>query len=370
MKLTYIVNRIDGPGGLERVLSVKASYLADVYNYDVYIVTLNQENDELFYDFSSKIKFLNVKAEGFLLSTLWKFVKGFNDVIKEIKPDVIAVCDDGFKGFLQPYLLRKPCPMIYERHVSIKATIKENQTLKSKINSVFKTKLMKFGGEKYDKFIVLTEGNLKEWDYNNLKVIPNPLSFYPSINKLSRLNNKRVLAVGKQSYQKGYDRLLKSWKLVTETNPDWMLEIYGTINSDQELDVLAKDLNISNNVLFFPPVKNIEEKYEEASIYVMSSRYEGFGMVLIEAMSYGVPCISFDCPFGPSDIISDNLNGFLVKNGDENEFANKLKMLIEDSEKRNLMGKMARKSVEEYMVENILKKWNELFKQLILTKNN
>ncbi|MBQ4819571.1 glycosyltransferase family 4 protein [Aquimarina sp. MMG016] len=358
MKLVYIVNRIDGPGGLERVLSIKASMLADHYDYDVHIVTLNQKESDLFYEFSPKLTYHNIIARGNPLIHAYKYASGLRKTIKKLNPDVIAVCDDGLKGFLVPLILGKPCPMVYERHVSRNATVKDNTSIAGKI----KLGLMNYGGKFYDHFIVLTKGNLNEWTFKNLKVIPNPLSFYPE--EQSSLKNKKVLAVGKQSFQKGYDRLLQSWKQVIEKHPDWSLDIYGTINKSEGLDELATDLGISETVHFHAPVKNIADKYKEASIYAMSSRYEGFGMVLTEAMAYGVPCVSFDCPYGPSDIITDGTDGYLVTNGDTNVLGERIINLIEDDQKRSNMGGKARESVKSYLPEVITKTWNELFVSL------
>ncbi|MHA7059202.1 glycosyltransferase family 4 protein [Aquimarina sp. M1] len=368
MKLVYIVNRIDGPGGLERVLSIKASKLADDYDYDIHIITLNQDTDHLFYDFSSKLSYHNVKAKGNPLSRMYKYASGLRNIIKKLNPDIIAVCDDGLKGFYVPLLLGKPCPMIYERHVSRSVEIKKGKrSFKKRIATTTKFSLMNFGGRYYDYFVVLTNGNLNEWSFKNLKVIPNPLSFYPEIK--STLENKKVLAVGKHCFQKGYDRLLKSWKKVAAKHPDWTLDIYGTISKAEGLDTLADELGISNTVHFYPPVKNIAEKYEQASIYTMSSRYEGFGMVLTEAMAYGVPCISYDCPYGPSDIITDNENGLLIDNGNIDAFAEAIISLIDNKEKRKSLGMNAKEAVKKYLPETIAEEWNDVFKSLINTSS-
>ncbi|MEP3836586.1 MAG: glycosyltransferase family 4 protein [Algibacter sp.] len=364
MKLVYIVNRIDGPGGLERVLSIKASMLADDYNYDVHIVTLNQESTDLFYEFSNKIQYYNISATGNPISKIYKYITKLRKAVKTLKPDAIAVCDDGLKGLFLPILLSKPVPMVYERHVSRQA---ENQNDKKSFLSKFKAsttfKLMNFGAKYYNKFVVLTKGNLNEWQLNNIIVIPNPLSFYPS--ESSTLTNKTVLAVGKQCYQKGYDRLLKSWQIVHEKFPDWTLKIYGTISKKEKLDTLANTLNIQNSVKFYPPVKNIKDKYKEASIYVLSSRYEGFGMVLTEAMAYGVPCVAFNCPYGPSDIITDKKNGLMVKNGDINGLAEGVISLINNENLRKSMGESAKIDVKRYFPEKIVAQWNDLFNSLI-----
>jgi len=367
LKLLYITNGINGPGGLERVLSIKASMLADTFKYDVNILTLNQDSNALFYDFSSKIKFHNINAIGNPLQYIKQYRAGIKHQIAAIKPDIILVCDDGLKGLMLPLVIGKPCPMVYERHVSKNIEIKtDKRSLFFKIMNRFKFKCMDFGASFYDAFVVLTQGNLNEWHLKNIQVISNPLSFYPS--EVSTLTNKKVIAVGKQCYQKGYDRLLQSWKLVSEKHPDWQLAIYGTIDESQKLNNLAKELNIETTVTFYPPVKNINDKYQQASIYAMSSRYEGFGMVLTEAMAYGVPCVSFNCPYGPSDIIANEVDGFLVSNGDISKFSEKIIALIENETLRHRMGTLAKEHVKRFLPDVIVPQWDALFNTLIPLK--
>ncbi|QLG46700.1 glycosyltransferase family 4 protein [Costertonia aggregata] len=365
MRLLYIVNRIDGPGGLERVLSIKASYFAEQYTYDVHVVTLNQKETDLFYDFSSRINFHNINAKGNPVSYLLQYRKGIRKTIDRLEPDIVLVCDDGLKGLFLPIITGKKYPMIYERHVSKSVEIKKDKNSGlDKLWVNIKFRLMNFSGGRYDSFVVLTHGNAKEWHLKNIKIIPNPLSFFPDKKQLSSLENKKVLAVGKHSFQKGYDRLLKSWQKVQESNPSWVLDIYGTIDKEQGLEALAEQLNISKTVNFYGPVKDIGQKYSESSLYVMSSRYEGFGMVLTEAMAYSVPCISFDCPFGPSDIIQHENNGILVENNDIAGLASAICELISDKDKRIKMGRQARKDVQQYLPEQIAAKWDLLFKNL------
>ena len=146
------------------------------------------------------------------------------------------------------------------------------------------------------------------------------------------------------------------------------MEIYGKIDKEKKHIKLAEKLGISENVLFFKPVKNIQDKYKEASIYALSSRSEGFGMVLIEAMAYGIPCVAFDCPCGPSGIISNGVNGFLVPNGDITALSDKINKLIEDEPLRKSMGYKARIDVKRYLPDKIVSEWDQLFKDILSTK--
>lgn len=364
MKLLYITNGINGAGGLERVLSVKASYLAENYNYEVTILSLNGNHQNPFYNFSDKIKMRSISVLGNPVRYVLSYRKGIQEVVTAINPDVISVCDDGLKAFFIPKIIGSKIRIVYERHVSKEIEMNEGFSLSKKIAVKMKWKLMDFLASGFSKFIVLTNGNKKEWNaLKNLLVISNPLSFYPS--ESSTLQNKKIIAVGKQGYQKGYDLLLQSWQLVHEKFPDWQLEIYGRIAPEFHLDSIAKDLGISDTVFFYPPEKNILSKYLDSSIYVMSSRFEGFGMVLIEAMACGVPCVSFDCNYGPSDIIADGTDGLVVANGNCPALADGLIKLISDDALRISMGQRAKNNVKRYLPETIVEEWDKLFKTLV-----
>jgi glycosyltransferase involved in cell wall biosynthesis len=366
IKLLYITNGINGAGGLERVLSVKASYLADHYDYEVTILTLNETHPNSFYNFSPKVKLMSIDLFGSSIKYFFKYIKEIKRVVRDVNPDIISVCDDGLKGFFIPTLLkRNKIPIIYERHVSKEIEIQNNYSFLTKVIIKVKWKLMDVLAISFSKFVVLTNGNINEWkDLKNIMVIANPLSFFPQ--KSSSLTNKKVIAVGKQSYQKGYDLLIKAWAKVSFKFPEWQLEIYGKKESKYELEKLADNLNIRTTVTFFDPEKDIQEKYLEASIYVMSSRYEGFGMVLIEAMACGVPCVSFDCNYGPSDIIQCGVDGLIVENGNCNKMSEAIIALIENENLRIEMGKKAKVNVKRFLPENIAQEWDVLFKKLLI----
>jgi glycosyltransferase involved in cell wall biosynthesis len=225
-----------------------------------------------------------------------------------------------------------------------------------------------FGASKFNKIITLSEENREEWSKKNSIVIPNPI--WLDTNVTSKLNSKKVIVVSRHSYEKGIDRLLLIWKKVISIHTDWVLDIYGKSEEKNNHLALANNLNLKNNVSFFEPVNNINEKYLEASMCLMASRYEGIPMVLIEAMASGLPCITYDCPCGPRAVVNNNYNGFLIENSNENEFVKAVCNLIEDENLRIQMGKNAKESTNKYKTDAIMKLWDELFIELVSKTSN
>ncbi len=358
MKLLYITNGINGSGGLERVLSIKASYFADKIGYKVTILSLNNAHLNPFYPFSDKINMVSITVGGNPIQYIQSYRKGIQKIVNESQPDIISVCDDGLKAFFIPHFLKTNVKLIYERHVSKLIEMRDDFGMIRSLSTKIKWWMMDKLAKRYDRFIVLTEGNKKEWSsLQNIEVISNPLSFYSD--RSSSHDQKIVICVGKISYQKGQDLLVKAWEEVHQAHPDWQLHLYGKEN----LSFLDTN-NLTHNIKYFAPEKNIEEKYLQSSIYVMSSRFEGFGMVLIEAMACGLPCVSFNCNYGPGDIIKHNENGFLVENGNVTEMAHYIKVLIENRNKRIVMGENAKESISVFSISHVIEKWVKLFSQL------
>ncbi len=353
MKLLYIVSNIKNAGGVARVLSIKANYFIEHFGYEVHILSQNEQENLPFYDFNSKITFHNMILEGNVFHFLNSYKKHLNQKIEAIKPNVILVADNGLKAFILPLIVKTKIPIVLEIHSS---KFIEEQSIKPNIFSKLKYRFKDFGAKKYTKVVVLSPENLKNWHINNAVIIPNP-SWIKTENT-AILKNKRVIAVARNSYEKGLDRLLLIWEKTIKKYPDWTLDIYT-----DEMDSLKKeaiDLEIKSNLNIFSFVKNIEEKYLESSILVMTSRFEAFPMVLIEAMSLGLPSISYDCPSGPRSIITDNENGFLIPDGNLELFAEKLSFLIENEELRMKFGAASKEKMKEYQLEPVMKQWKAL----------
>jgi glycosyltransferase involved in cell wall biosynthesis len=153
--------------------------------------------------------------------------------------------------------------------------------------------------------------------------------------------------------------------MISDKLPYWQLEIYGKSSAEFDLNAQIKALDLGATVKLYKPTRSIQEKYLDASIYALPSRSEGFGMVLIEAMACGLPCVAFDCPSGPADIIRDNEDGFLIENAAISAFAKKLELLMKNETLRLQMGAKAYQNVLRYQPDTVVKQWDELFKELI-----
>ena len=239
--------------------------------------------------------------------------------------------------------------------------ITEKNTLIKKIKMKYREYKAKKIIEEYDIFLVLTEEDKINWGRNNpkIKVINNPLTFYS--NKNSSLNEKRVISLGRLHEQKGYDILIDVWKKVNNVHSDWVLEIYGEGEEREKLQNKIDEENLTNTFKLMGRTKEVYKELLNSSIYVLSSRFEGFGMVLIEAMVCGVPIVSFDCPCGPKDIILDGKNGYLCKFGDIDDMVKKIIYLIENGDKRKEMGEIGKKLSSKYLEDNIMNQWKELY---------
>ncbi|URC14969.1 glycosyltransferase family 4 protein [Flavobacterium sp. B183] len=361
MKLLYITQRANEEGGVQRVLAVKTNYLIEKFDYEVSIITQNEGNENLFFEFNKRIDFYDISLKSNKAFNLLQYKKKLEEYIKRIQPDCIIVCDFALKSFSIPLLINTKVPIFFEAHGSRFNEYRSNSPFR--FISKFKYEYRNFCASQFMLFIALSQESLSEWSVKNSHVISNPL--WIERESFSDLKAKKVIAVARHSHEKGIDRLLQIWKLIAQKHPDWILEIYGKENEALELRNLARKLKIEERVVFCNPVENIQQKYTESSIFVMTSRNEALPMVLIEAMACGLPCVAYDCPVGPKAIIENNKNGFLIEDGNQGSYVEKLSLLIEDKDLRLRMSEKAIKSVEKYNLHSIMKQWNELFDSIV-----
>ena len=373
-KIVYCTPALYMAGGVERVLTLKANYFADVLGYDITIILTEGQNRPLFYPLSEKVNVINLdlnfeelwhcsffkKVFLYLMKQL-QFKKNLANELMCLKPDITVSLLRREINFITD--INDGSKKIGELHVN-RANYRNFEVGDSNIlKSIFaKFWMHNLVGHlrKLDKFVVLTDEDKKQWkELNNIISIPDPLTFFPE--QISSLQKKRVIAVGRYVYQKGFDLLLKVWSMIEKRYPDWELVIFGSGNREP-YECLKNELKIDGSRCHLNgPSSNIQQEYMNSSIFAFASRFEGFGMVLIEAMACGLPVISFDCPCGPRDIISDNEDGLLVQNGDVNSYVCKLSLLMDDASLRQRMSAAGRKNVERFKMDHIGDRWKKLF---------
>lgn len=378
MKIAYVYSTLAKSGGTERMIAEKTSYLAEKFGYDVTIINLFQRIEDInYYLISKKVKQVNLGIPYFS-QYKYKYPKRFwvkwhinkllkksiIEAVKQVDPDILI----GVSRFNANYISSIKCraKKIIECHES-----KYNTIYDTNINRSFFAKyFIKIYTSLYfhtiiqnaDVIVTLTEGDKMLWKRAKyIDVIPNFSTM--SISKYSNCTTKRVIAVGRLQWEKGFDRLLDIWKVVVSKHPDWQLEIFGEGELKEELDNMITKANI-NNIKLNGIAHDISKEYASSSICTVTSYFEGFSLVLLEAMKHGVPCVAFDCPFGPRNIINDASNGFLVNDGDTKLFAERLCRLIEDEELRKQFSKAAIERSLLFDPDSIMNKWKNLFEQL------
>ncbi|SFA88708.1 Glycosyltransferase involved in cell wall bisynthesis [Flavobacterium swingsii] len=357
MKILYITPDLTNSGGIARVISLKTNYFVSVFNYEVHILAANTTNAGFFYDFNEKIKWYTIADSKKSLFFLWNYLRLIKKVIAEKKPDIIIVCDAVLWVSI-PWIIKTKIPILFETHVSrfLKKTDSQSKIDELKQKAIHSIKQITLN--KFDKVIFLSQENSNEWKLKNAEIIPNPISF--TSQKKSNLQSKKAIAATRHSYEKGLDRLLFVWKKITLKYPDWTLDIYGQWENDLTYQQMASSLQISSYVNFIAPTKDIQTKYLESSLYLMTSRSEAFPLVLIEAMGCGLPCIAYDCPCGPRAIINDKEDGFLIENGNESDFVNTIITLIENEDLRLKIGESAKISSQKYNIDSVMQIWKNL----------
>lgn len=380
MKIAYILSSFFAKAGTERILSDKMNYLANRYGYDITFITYEQGNHPMAFSLDKRIRVIDLNTRFFPLYKLnpvrrviaksfqkRKLKSNLHDVLSVVNPDFVVLTTYDFDKFGS--ILTLPYRFVIESHICISDVRQEfrqhNVILKlfgKYLDSIhFKTM------NKADALVSLTSADKTNWEKHvniPIFVIPNLVTVYPNDISCYSERSNRIICVGRLTRQKGFDYLIKAWALIANKYPGWKIDIFGSGDLEDFLIQMIENYNLKESITINKPTSNIFEEYDRSSIYVLSSRYEGFGLVLLEAMSFGIPCISFNCPHGPSDIITNGEEGILVPVGDINKLADSIEWMITHKEERERMSQNSREKVKNFLAENIMPQWIELFNKV------
>ena len=377
-RIVYCTPALYMAGGVERVLTLKANYFAEHYGYDITIILTEGKGKPLFYPLSEKVKVINldigfeelwtcsfVKKVFIYLKKQRRFKKKLTGELMRLRPDITISLLRREVNFITS--IKDGSRKVGEMHIN-RANYRnfspsESNPLKRLFAAVWMRNLV---GKlrRLDRLVVLTEKDREAWvELDNVIAIPDPLPFVPQ--RVSPLTEKRVVAIARYSHEKGIDLLIQAWAKVEKKNKDWQLDVFGD-GDRSPYEVLIEELGIDRNRCRLNGRTNdVEQEYVNSSIFVLSSRFEGFGMVIIEAMACGLPIVAFDCPWGPRSIITDGTDGILVENGSVDGFATALSLLMNDTALRTSLAQAAKKNVSRFQIESIAEKWQQLFNRIV-----
>lgn len=380
MKIIYSISALSNAGGMERIVTQKANYMADVFGYEVIIVTTEQLGKKPFFPLSPKVRLIDLHVNyqedanrrNPLFKMIWKGAhkpehkRKFKQVLFRERPDIVITTFNKDIGFLPS--IKDGSKKIAEFHFSHNYKMRETKNRIIKQVQAIRMRIWKKLLSRFDKFVVLTNEDKQLWgNMPNLEVIPNFIPRIPQIH--SNIDHKRVIAVGRIAHQKGYDMLVEAWKQIYQEFPDWKLDIYGgeeKKGEKEELQEIIERHHLKSVIHLYNPVSDIEKEYVNSSLFVLSSRYEGLPMVLLEAMSYGLPIVSFACECGPKDIIN-NTFGTLVPSGDVEALAKALAENMKDPDALKAKGANALRAANSYTADKVMPKWRKLFQRLVIS---
>ena len=377
-KICYCAPAIYSAGGVERVVSVKASYFAEVYHYDVTIIVTEGKGRDCFFPMSDKVKVVNlnlgfeelwkvpfIKKVFLYLKKQYKYRRMLRAELLRIRPDITISVLRREINFINS--IPDGSHKIGELHVNRSNyrnfTSRDSNFVKRLFARFWMNDLLKHL-QKLDRMVVLTEDAKKDWpELSNVTLIPDPIPF--KVDQVSTLSSKRVVSIGRYAYEKGNDYLLKAWAKVEKSCKDWSLEIYG-MGNQAPYQVLMHKLGIDETRCHLHgSLTDVKDAYLDSSIFTLPSRFEGFGLVIIEAMACGVPIVAFDCENGPRNIVTNYQDGILVKPFDIDAYAESLLRLMRDDQLRAQMGNRAFESSKRYSIEDIALQWKGLFDEVM-----
>lgn len=378
MKIAYIYQQFTQASGTERIFIDKMNYFAERGGYDVMMVTCQQGEHPIVFPVSPKIRHVDlvVRIAGlYKYGRLFRFIKKrfflrlfckrFDEFIVEYQPDIV-ICATYYLYIVTAIAKSKyNFVKVLESHID-RRYLYGYKTLNKKwynrLRELYESYILKRAATKFNVLVALNQDDADDWGrYLDTRIILNMVHLNPT-NKTCNYQSKRVIFVGRYTEQKGICDLFEIWKRIHSVYPEWRLDMYGSGDLKDKLITEVKSLDA--NIYLNDQSLNIFAEYLNSSILVLTSFYEPFGLVMPEAMSCGLPVVSFDCPSGPSYIIDDGINGFLIKSRDIDLYVKKLSTLMESVDLRSRMGREARISSYRFTADIIMPQWEQLFKDL------
>lgn len=374
MKIVYAVESVNLSGGYDRVIIEKANYFAE-HGFDVIITVASHALAKPCYPISEKVRLIDFGIDFhqqygrhlfYRAIIYFVMMRRYRRALKEFlyleRPDIVITTLGREIDFITK--IHDGSVKIGESHIAKNYVrnlhLMEQQGFIHQMIAKFWRRKLDKQVKQLDTLVLLTQHDADSWSgLTKTMVIPNSLPFFPD--NPSTCKHKQVIFVGRLNEQKGLEYLIDTWERVHQKHNDWILQIYGDGEQRELLLHLIIEARLENSVVVNQPTNQIMDKYLESSIFLLTSRFEGFGMVLIEAMACGVPVVSFDCPWGPAEIIHDEEDGFLVGYLNTAEAAEKVVQLIESPELRKEMGTRARENVQRYSRNKVMKQWIDLF---------
>ena len=373
MKILYNLIGTFNSGGMERIIIAKANTFATM-GYEVIIITTDQKGRKSFYPLHQRVQTYDLdinysENNAQLLRKVicypfkqWKHKKRLKSLISNLDPDIIISAYGNEITIIHQIPTR--AKKILEIHFCKGFRSLQNKNILWRLINVQRSKMEAKLINKFDKFVVLTKEDRDYWgNLSNIEVIPNFISELPQ--QRAVLNKKVCIAVGRLTYQKRFDDLIRIWQIINEQCPDWELKIYGSGELYSKLQTMIREFCLENSITIMPSTSHIDDVYRSSSILLLTSRYEGLPMVLLEAMSYGLPVVAYACKCGPRDLIENGVNGMLVQEGNIKDFADKTIRLLKNPQMIDQIGNNAFKMAVNYSKDNIIRKWIDLFNGLV-----
>lgn len=330
---------------MERILTDKMNYLADHTQHDITLLLLWKDAAPLPYPLSPKITIVRLGVPyvrgG---ATLPLLILRYNSMLHRLRPDITVLT--WVIGAVLGAFASKVGRTIYESHQAK--------------HSMRHRWIIDRAARRIDTVVALTREDAAEYSQTrHVCVIPNLTNIRSD--RPTDYSQKHCVWAGRLNHVKDLPRLLSVWQRLASQHPDWTLDIYGDGEERQHVESLIRQHGIAGSVVMHGRCDDVREAYLAASIFVLTSKYEGFGIVLIEAMACGLPVVAFDCEYGPRNIISNNSNGRLIPYADDDGMVEALHSLMNSQQLRRSMGTQAYRDSARYQPDNIMSAWIKLF---------